>query len=155
MQIKKFFLSRAFNLTTWIVAFMIIMFFVFSAGVHIGIKKATNSYERRGRPAYNMPPNKMGSPSQFMERGELGDTHGAVGKIMKIEGNVLTVQDKNNEERTITIDSDTEIREFKEKLSFSDLVAGDVIAVFGETNSEGQIVAKLVRIFPKPDEFNN
>ncbi len=154
MQISKFFNSKTFQVITWGVAILILIFISFSAGVRVGFEKASHTFERRGISPRLMP-HGSGTPSMFMERGELGETRGLSGIISSATGTEVTVEDRNGEDRAVSISPETKIRSGGDEIKVTDLKQGDFIVVFGETNSDEQIVPKLIRVLPKMDTINN
>ncbi len=150
MQTYNIFKSKAFQITTWVLALLIIIFISFSAGVRIGFDKAAHNFERRGMAPRYMP-HGSGTPSIFMEKGEFSDTFGLQGVISEVKTNELVVKDKNGEERIVTIASSTKIRSGRSDINIGDVKIGDMIIVFGETNNQENIVPKLIRIMPKFD----
>lgn len=150
MQIKNFFGSQIFQIVTWVVAALILLSFVFHAGIQVGFNKASHNFERRGNPSFAPMGGRSPGTSPFMERGELGETHGAFGAITGIEGDVYTIKDRNNENRSVVVGEVTPVMKGKERVLRSALVPGEIVAVVGDTNDAGQVVARLVRIMPKP-----
>jgi hypothetical protein len=149
MQIHNFFTSRTFQIVTWVVAGLIVLSFVFHAGVRVGFNKASHSFERRGNPSFAPMGGRSREASPFMERGELGETHGAFGAISGIVGDVYTITDRNNEQRAVLISDSAPVMKGGERVSRTTLVVGNVIAVIGDTNDAGQVVARIIRIMPK------
>lgn len=156
MQIHNFFNSRAFQITTWVVAGLILLSLVFHAGVRVGFSKASHSFERRGNPSFTPVGGRMREASPFMERGELGETHGVFGAIVSGEGDLYTIKDRNSESRLVLVGTTTPIMRGPERVERSALVPGEVVAVIGDTNDAGQVVARMIRIMPKemnPDAY--
>ncbi len=139
---------------------LIIIFTVFQAGIFVGYHKARfygsiegnyyNSFnENRGRGGM------MGRQPVFgnmMQDANLPGGHGAVGKIVSINLPNIIVASTDNVEKTISISSDTLIRQFRNTLNTQDLKIGDYIIVLGEASStdNGTINARLIRLIPPP-----
>ena len=75
------------------------------------------------------------------------DAYGVTGLILKIEGNVLVIKDKDNTEKTVVVTDKTALRANRENLQISDLKVDDMVVVIGNPNDAGQIEAKLIRLF--------
>lgn len=130
---------------------------IFSAGITVGFYKA--SYGRAWGEHYNENfgigdgdngpvngiINKMGVTGYFP------NSHGATGKIIKLEIPNLIVQDKDKIEKVIVTDEDTKIQEGREDVKTADLKVNDSVTVIGAPNGQGQIEAKLIRVIPAPE----
>ena len=81
------------------------------------------------------------------------NSHGAVGKIIKIELPNLVVEDREGIEKIFIVSDETVIKSFRETLKPSDLKAGEFVVIVGDPDDKTQIEAKLIRIIP-PSEFN-
>jgi hypothetical protein len=125
---------------------------IFGAGVFVGQMKAKFSYgwaenyhrnfggprggfigDWRNRP---LPP-----PEDFV------GGHGIFGPIIKIDGSTLTINGKNGVETVVLVSDQTGIRSPQGVLKIGDLKVDDQITVIGLPNSQGQIEAKLIRVF--------
>jgi hypothetical protein len=124
---------------------------IFQAGVFVGFRKAEfsgrmgdNYYktfgEQRG-PRGMMPNFGMMDPS---------NSHGTIGKIVSTTLPQVIIADQDGTEKTIIIDTKTDIRSFRDSIKAEALKVGDFITVIGEPNKEGQIEARLIRIMPEP-----
>jgi hypothetical protein len=142
-DIKKVFESRTSFIVLCGIGVAIIVLLIFSLGVMVGFRKASFSqaweenYERNfgmrtDRPIFDNFPNESG----------------AIGKIIKITLPTLIVADKNNTEKVILLEDDTQIQKMKQPILASDLKVDDFIVVIGVPNTQGQIEAKFIRIMP-------
>lgn len=86
-------------------------------------------------------PRSFEAPPHFIR------AHSLLGKILTTDNDKLIVQGHDNVEQSIVLNDQTVIRRDGASAARSDLKANQQIAVFGEPNNEGQIVAKLIRIF--------
>ncbi len=134
-----------------VVCFIIIVL-AFGGGIWIGTQKAKFSY----RWAENYHKNFAGPREGFMNNlggfpaGDFIEAHGSFGKIIKIEGNNIIIQGRENVEKTILIKDDTVINSIKGDIKPADLKIDDFITVIGSPNDFGQIEAKLIRVLPLP-----
>ena len=132
------------------IATLIVVLLFFELGMLVGYKKGTfacrlsDNYFRifgdeRGE--------RMGLGTQI-PRGEMPGGHGATGKIVHIELPVIVVVNPNKIEKSIYISDDTIIKKMNETIPASDLKIDDSIVVVGADNNNGQIEARLIRLFP-------
>ena len=134
---------------------VIIALLIFSAGTRVGFHKA--SFGRAWGENYNenfgMGRRNLG----MMNFGNIGmmdyfpNAHGATGKIIKIELPNVIVQDRDNIEKVLLIDTDTKIQKGRDIILTTDLKIDDFIVVIGTPNEKGMIEAKLIRLIPSPE----
>lgn len=147
---KKVMGAKVLTKVIYGVCIIIVLSVVFQAGMFVGFRKAqfngawSDHYERNFGPRSRGPMGSMmgNLPDRFP------DGHGTVGKIIKLETPNVIVLDKDNTEKIIITDSETDIIKFGEKVNISDLKVDDQIVVIGAPNEQGQIVAKFIRILP-------
>lgn len=122
---------------------------IFQAGVFVGFHKAMfgrswgENYERN----FGMM-DRDGIPGGVRMMGELPNTHGAVGKVIKIELPTIIVIGVENIEKSILITDDTIIQKGRSVMTTADMHVDDQIVVIGSPNEQGQIQAKFIRIMP-------
>lgn len=152
MSFKDFVESKTFQKILWGIGAFIVALIIFQAGVFVGFSKASFSY-RLGdnfhsafgegpRGAMMFPP---GSPEGFSPGG-FSEAHGVAGKIIKISLPTVFVEGNDAVEKTILINDDTLIKEFRQTISPADLKVDDNVVVIGTPNTQGQIEAKLIRV---------
>lgn len=73
--------------------------------------------------------------------------HGIVGKVISANGTDYIITDKNNVEKIITVSSTTIITKQRQKAT---VTVNDFVAVIGEPDEQGKVVAKFIRIMPPP-----
>lgn len=124
---------------------------IFQAGQFVGLKRAEFSF-RMADNYYNNFDHRgmMGFAGGNMMRGNFTESHGASGKIIKINLPNLTVSTPDNFEKSIYISSSTIIREFRDSIDPSKLKVDDFVVAVGEPNNNGQIEAKFIRVMPRP-----
>jgi hypothetical protein len=149
---KDFFESKSFKIITWALAVLLVLSFIFKAGMVVGEMKADfscrwsdNYHKNFNAPRAGFGP-KMGD-KDFLE------ANGALGKIMKIEGDTLVVSGPDEVEKSVLIKDDTIIKRFRDNIKKADLKIGEVVVVIGEPNISGQTEAKLIRIMPAPESI--
>lgn len=159
-KIKKFLSSKIFKIIVYVLGFFVIVSLIFQMGMIVGFKKANfgrdwgRNYEMNfGRP--EMGPRMMGG--RFDDFGNLPISHGAVGKIIKIDlPSIIVLDNKDNTEKSILIGDETQIRKVRESINKEDIKLDESVIIIGVPNSLGQIEAKLIRIMqaPFPDLIN-
>lgn len=136
----------------WIIiglgSFMVLIL-VFGAGVKVGTIKARYSY----RWAENYHRNFAGPRGGFFSdwrsspRGEFINAHGVFGSIIKIDGNTIITKGRDDVEKAILVSDNTVIQKGRETVKLSDLKTDDRVVIIGSPNEQGQIEAKLIRVF--------
>jgi len=153
-KIKKVLESKSFRVVIYTLGVLFIIFVIFQAGKIAGFRKAAfgrdwgNNYEINFGSPHRGPEMMGGRLGDF---GNLPNAHGAIGKIIKIELPTIIVQDeKDNTEKVVVLDDQTEIRKARDIVTRNELKLDDHIVVIGTPNSTGQIEAKLIRFLPVP-----
>jgi len=138
----------------WIIiglAGFVIIVLVFGAGMFIGGMKARFSY----RWAENYHKNFAGPRSGFFGDwrklppfpGDFIESHGTFGEIIKINDSDFVIKGRNDMEKVVIITKDTLIKKGMTTIKKDELKVGDNVVVIGSPNEQGQIEAKLIRIF--------
>ena len=149
MNIDKFFQSKTFKIILVGIGGLIIVLFVFKAGMMVGFQKA--NFSCRWSDNYHR---NFGGPRGGFSGG-LGDkdfieANGTVGQIIKIASSTLVVKGRGDVEKVVLVKDDTVINQLKETITIDNLKIDDMVVVIGEPNNDGQIEAKLIRVMPKP-----
>ena len=135
----------------WIIiglAGFIVIILIFGAGMKVGTLKAKYSY----RWADNYHKN-FGGPSRgfvgnwrSFPRSDFIEGHGAFGEIIEINASGFVIQGRGDIEKIIVTTKDTVIKKGRETVE-GELQVGIRAVIIGSPNEEGQIEAKLIRIF--------
>lgn len=148
---KKIFESKTSKIIISLLGLLVLILFVFRAGISVGHKKAMfrcdwgRNYEANFGPAGPGP--LMREP--FMEL--MPNAHGSIGKIIKIDlPSIVVLDEKENTEKIVLINEMTEIREARGSSKQEDLKIDERVVIIGEPNSLGQIEAKFIRLFQTP-----
>lgn len=149
MDINKFFQSKLFKGIVIALGLFIIILISFQTGLMVGFRKASFSYRWEENYHRNFAGPKGGFFDDLRGR-DFIESSGVFGQIIKIDGDKIVIQGKDNMEKIILIKKDTVIRLFKETLQLPDLKVGDPLVVIGEPNETAQIEAKLIRVMPPP-----
>lgn len=141
----------------WIIiglAGFVIIVLVFGTGMFVGQMKARFSY----RWAESYHKNFAGPQGGFFgdwrtlpPPGDFIEGHGTFGEIIKINDSDLIVKGQGDVEKVILITKDTTIERGRDTLKKEELKVGDSIVIIGSPNEQGQIEAKLIRIFNGED----
>jgi len=150
MDFNKYLQSKTFKRALVAIGALIVLLFVFKAGEFVGYRKANFSYLWGENYHRNFAGPKSGFLGNF-GRG-FGDkdfinAHGTFGSIIEIDGDTLVVKGKNDVEKTILISDKTIITSRRETIKSSDLKVDDQVVIIGSPNEQGQIEAKLIRVF--------
>ena len=127
------------------VGIVLVALLIFYAGVNVGFHKASfghswgENYERNFG---------FGPDHPLLGNDNFPNANGAIGKIIKIELPTIIVQDKDNTEKVILLNSDTNIEKTATAIQSSDLSINDFVVVVGSPNDQGQIEAKFIRVMP-------
>lgn len=154
IKIKNAIFSKTFKRLIYIFGVLAVACLIFEVGVFVGGNRASfgrdwgDNYEKNfGSPHRNI--RMMGG--NIGDFGNLPNPNGAIGKIIKVELPTIIVLDpKDNTEKVILVNDQTEIRNMREKVSMNALALDRNIIVIGSPNSSGQIEAKLIRFLPAP-----
>lgn len=127
----------------------------FSAGVAVGYRKARFSYAWGENYHRNFGGPRGGFlrnfSQDFMGKDFIG-AHGTFGQIIEVKDFELVVRGKDNVEKIIIINKDTDIRRFQDTIQVENLKVNELIVVIGEPNDQGQIEAKFIRVMPSPSD---
>src|SRR3989338_2328849 len=131
-------------------AAVILLLLVFGAGVKVGTLKARYSYKWAENYHKNFAGPKGGFFGDlkrgFKDRDFIG-AHGVSGSIIKIDGSTFIVNGGDNVEKTILVSEKTTITSRRETIKASDLKVDARVVIIGCPNEQGQIEAKLIRLF--------
>ncbi len=138
----------------WVVIVIIgfvVVALIFSVGMFVGGTKARFSYRWAESYHKNFGGPQGGflgdwrklplSPSDFIEG------HGTFGEIIKINDSDFVIKGQGDIEKVIIITEDTVIKKGMATIKKEELKIGNRVVVIGSPNEEGQIEAKLIRLF--------
>ncbi len=154
MNYKEFFQSKYVSRMLYSIGVIVIIITIFQAGVLTGYRKAIfagqmgETYFKTFGEYNRNTPNGMMGMMQIGRDNFFSNSHGAVGKVIKIDLPNILIEGPDNIEKTIIVGKDTMIRKFKSTASTSDLTPDTNIIVIGEPTDSGVINAKLIRFVP-------
>jgi hypothetical protein len=141
------------DLLKWIIIGIVIFVYsvcVFGAGLFVGGMKANFSY----RWAENYHRNFGGPQGGFMmnirtspPNDEFIQGHGVFGEIIQIKDSDFVIKGQDNVEKVIVFAKDTAITRGRQAITKTDLKVGEQVVVIGSPNEQGQIEARLIRVF--------
>ncbi len=122
---------------------------IFDAGMVVGGMKAKFSYRWAEQYHKNFAGPQAGFFSDWRSfpQGDFIEGHGAFGEIIQISDTDLVVKGRGDVEKVIIITADTAIQKERGTIKKEELKVGDQIVIIGSPNEEGQIEAKLIRVF--------
>jgi hypothetical protein len=154
-------------------ALLLTVLIIFQAGILVGFHKAMyagkfgNNYYKafdknfnkgrnHGKHGFERSREGLMSGNRFTNNTQRFDTDipagfGAVGKIIKVDLPLLVIEGPDNVEKFVKITDQTIIRKFKEVLTTTDLAVEEYAVVLGEPDTDGEIIARLIRLLPAPD----
>ncbi len=151
MDYNKFFQAKTFKITLLTIGTLIVLLVVFQVGMMVGLRKASFSY----RWAENYHQNFAGPRGGFLgdwqrmppPPGDFIESHGTFGEIIKINNSDFVIKGQNDVEKIIIVNNGTIIEKGRQALKKEDLKVSDKVVVVGTPNDQGQIEAKLIRVF--------
>lgn len=153
MNLKQWLQSPAFLKILCGVGVLITALTILQAGIFIGFHKARFSYRFGENYTRNFTGPRGGfAPMGMMGLGGFTDSHGVAGKILKVSLPTISIEGADKIEKVVVITEKTEIRELRRDLAPSELKADMSVVVIGSPNEQGQIEAKLIRVFPSAIE---
>ena len=141
--------SKKFSKILLLIGVIIVALVIFQAGVLVGFHKASFSsrWGENYRETFGGRHGGMMGGMMFGDN-DYSNSHGAVGKIIKLELPKIIIIGPDNVEKIIVIKNDTMLRLFRDVATSTQLKVDDYIVAIGSPNSAGEIEAKLVRLMP-------
>jgi len=121
---------------------LIIAIAIFLVGEEVGYRKAEFSAH------FSDNYNRMFGGRAMLGDNTMMDSHGADGTIVKINLPQVVIEDRNNVEKIITIDNHSLVKELRDTIASTTLKVGDEIIVLGTPQTNGDILAGLIRVLP-------
>lgn len=145
MNIKEFTHTHKTTMGLIGIGVLVLMLASFSLGQYVGYKKAAFAFQN-GNNFYRTFGPRPGGP---IPPGDFSDAHGSAGRVININLPSITIEDRDNTEKTVLVGDKTVIRRFRDTITAQDIAVGDQIVAIGEPNDQSQINAVLIRILPK------
>jgi len=132
----------------------VIVILIFGTGMFVGGMKARFSY----RWAESYHKNFAGPRGGFFgdwralpSPGDFIESHGTFGEIIKINDSDFVIKGQSDVEKIILITEGTIIQKGRDTIKKEELKVGDRVVIIGSPNEEGQIEAKLIRVFDEKE----
>ena len=145
---SNFLSSKKVRAVLLILGGLIVLFVVFGLGIAVGYDRAgfaagfgKNYY----RMFYGAVP---AGPAAMMAPPMPEAIHGVVGTVIDLGTSTISVEDEEDNEQSVVVPSGTSIRQGGDTVVIGEMNVGDQIAVIGEPDADGQIVARFIRILP-------
>jgi len=151
MNLKEILSSKYFKQAIWVVASLMVLFFVFSAGVFVGLEKARFSYGWGENYFNNFAGPRQPTDGFFGGRDPFWDKNyinprGLFGQIIEVDDGGFVMIGANHAEIPVRAGGQTIIKNRRDNLKLSDLKIGDQAIVIGAPGGRGEINAKFIRI---------
>lgn len=141
------------DILKWIIiglAGFVAVVLIFGAGIFVGGMKARFSYRWAESYHKNFAGPRCGFLGDWRSMpplpGDFIEGHGAFGEIIELKDNGFVVKGRGDIEKVIITTKDIVIKKGMETIE-DGLKVGDRVVIIGSPNEEGQIEAKLIRIF--------
>lgn len=151
------------DILKWIIVgllVVVIIVFIFGVGLFVGQKRAKFSFRwaEQYHKMFAGPRVGFFGDWQRFPGGEFIEAHGAFGEIIEMKENEFVIKGRGDVEKVIVLTDKTTIQKGREALKKENLKVGNWVVVIGSPNEQGQIEAKLIRIFngelkPSPMPF--
>ena len=146
------------DMLKWIIvglAGFVIVILIFGVGMFVGGMKARFSYSWAESYHKNFAGPREGFFGDWRNPpplpGDFIESHGTFGEIIKVNDSDFVIKGRDNIEKLILIKEDTVIEKGRITIKKEELKVGDQIVIIGSPNEQGQIEAKLIRIFDGED----
>lgn len=132
-------------------AIFVIVVLIFGVGMFVGGMKARFSYQWAESYHKNFAGPRGGFLGDWRQLpsppGDFIESHGTFGEIIKINDSDFVIKGQSDLEKIIVIKEDTILEKGRMAIKKDDLKVGDQVVVIGSPNEQGQIEAKLIRLF--------
>ncbi len=154
-EIKNIFGTRKFKIIIYIIIGLLVLLFVFQAGMSVGFEKAS-FYNKVGENYFHEINGGPNSKIMGIQKGDFESAHGAVGQIVELKLPLITIEDRSGIEKTIEISSSTQIKDANGDEKTDDLKTDDFVVAFGSPSSSTDpvLLARLIRVLPPPPPAN-
>jgi len=133
------------------IGIFVIVIFIFGFGMFVGGIKARFSYNWAESYHENFAGPREGFFGNWQRMpplpGDFIESHGTFGEIIKMNNSDFVIKGQAEMEKIVLIKDDTVIEKGRTKITKNDLKVGDQVVVIGSPNNQGQIEAKLIRLF--------
>jgi len=134
---------------------VVIITFVLGIGIFVGERKAGFSYRWAEQYHRNFAGPQAGFFSDWRSfpRGDFIEGHGIFGEIIELNDSGFVIRGRDNVEKVVVTTENTIINRGRETIK-DELKVGDWVVIIGSPNEQGQIEARLIRLFNEQGNFN-
>jgi hypothetical protein len=150
MTFNEFISSKKFSYLFYVILIVALILLVFRVGMIVGARNAALFFEHQemhGDQWDHMPPQGSTGPMNSFMDDPFGPSHGTFGIITAIASTssatgttLLEIKEINGNEKTVLVSTSTDVD--------GTIVANDRVVVLGFPNDQGEIEARLIRVFP-------
>lgn len=155
------------DIIKWVIAGLlgfVVILLIFSVGMQVGGAKARFSYKWADNYHKNFAGPRTGFLSNWRSfpHGDFIGGHGAFGEIIELNGfsvtstdtgsaeiaeNAFIIRGRGDVEKIIVISGETILKKGRQTIDRDGLKIGDGVVIIGSPNEDGQIEARLIRVF--------
>ena len=145
--------SKSLRMILVVIVGLAIIIGAFTLGVFVGYRKANFSYAWADNYNRNFGGPQRGGMMGFFNDDGFISGHGISGSVLKINNNLMTLKNDKNIETPVLISDSTIIMEQRGMMISANIKVGDEVTVVGSPNSQGQIEAQFIRVFPSGQQL--
>lgn len=153
---KNFLQTSKLHAILWILGAVILLLIAFGLGMFVGSRGAAfraHFDENYFSNFYGAPiPQGFGGAAggrAFIVQGP-PNAHGTIGKVIDKASSTLSVVDADGDEVSVSVPTSTVIQQGGAAITLGAIRLGDMVAVIGAPNGEGQIAARFIRVLRAP-----
>lgn len=140
--------SRTTQIVLGILVTLILMSLSFLAGAKSSERRMRHLSNWSAHYPERMQPHRGMRMMEFRPQRPLPLPNGVFGRILSATGTNLMVEGQDHFEQNVLITTSTAIRTEQGTASMGDVQPNMEVGVFGQPNEQGQIEARLIRLFP-------
>ena len=150
MEFSEYIRSPRLRVLLMVLGGLVVVLIVFDVGVAVGYRKASFSYGWGNNYYRAFGPMHEGRVMMRAQEGDVLAGNGAAGSIISLKLPTFIIEDQSRIERVVRISDDTLIRQFRDRLSPTDLKERQYVVVIGSPNERSEIEARFIRVLPVP-----
>ena len=147
---KEYLQSPSFSNALKALGVLLVALIVFWAGMAVGYRKAMFSYSWHSHYAQQFAEDHSPLFPNDGDADNMPNPHGAFGMVVAAHLPTIVIKGPNEAEKTVSIQSGTQVRSFHDAAASTTIKNGDFVVVIGSPDDEGRIVASFIRILPPP-----
>lgn len=140
--------SKTVQIALGVVAVLILMCVSFLAGAKCSERRMRHFSNWSNHYPDMMLPHRGMRVMEFRGRPPMPLPNGVFGRVLSATGTNLIIEGRDHFEQNVLINASTTIRTERGTASIADIQPEMEVGVFGMPNEQGQIDARLIRLFP-------